>query len=167
MTVEEALQTAFSGESQANRRYVVFAERAQAQGYPEVARLFRAAAESEAIHARAMLRAMAGIGDTLENLQRAAAGEHHESTELYPRLIQEASRQGDRLAVKALQNALETEIKHEELYRSAITAVEKGEDLPPSALWICRVCGYVHAGAEAPDPCPVCGVPGTQFYAVD
>ena len=165
MSTKENLAAAFAGESQANRRYLAFAAKAQDEGFPQVARLFRAAAQAEAVHANAHLRAMSGVKSTADNLEAAIEGEAHEFKEMYPAFIAEAESEGNKRAAIAFKNACAVEEIHHDLYSRALEAVKAGNDLPAQAIYVCGVCGNTVAG-EAPERCPVCGAPRAKFSAV-
>ena len=160
------LQAAFAGESQANRKYTAFAQKADAEGYPQIARLFRAAAHAETVHALAHFRAMEGVGDTLANLKAAIGGENYEVVEMYPEFIKDAEAEGERRALRSFTNAWEVEKVHEELYREALALLESGgKEEDGYEFYVCPVCGYTHK-REAPEKCPVCGAPGSRFEKV-
>jgi rubrerythrin len=157
------LQAAFAGESQANRKYLAFAQKAVQEGYPQVARLFRAAAEAETVHAHAHLRAMSGIGTTADNLKEAMNGENYEATAMYPEFIKDAEADKDQKALRSFNYALEAEKVHEQLYKGALETLEqKGEEFD---YYVCPVCGHTHP-RNAPDKCPVCNTPGSKFMRV-
>lgn len=160
-TTKENLQTAFAGESQASQKYLAFARKAEDEGYPQAAKLFRAAAAAERIHAANHLRAMAGIGSTAENLQAAISGESYEITNMYPPFIAAAEADGEKRALNSLKWAWEVEKIHEGLYRKVLAALET-EGKAGVDYTVCPVCGYTHEG-PAPEKCPVCGTPGTRF----
>lgn len=161
-TIED-LQTAFAGESQANRKYLAFAKQADDEGYPQVAKLFRAAAQAETVHAMNHLRAMAGIHSTAENLQEAIGGENYEVMSMYPPFIANAEAEENKKALTSFKWAFEVEKIHEELYRQALAAMEiEGKAADGPDYYVCPFCGYTHAGS-APDKCPVCGTPGKRF----
>jgi len=166
MSTQENLQDAFAGESQANRKYLAFAKQADADGFGQVAKLFRAAAEAETIHAHAHLRAMGGVKSTAENLQSAVDGETLEFKQMYPPYVQEASDEGARAAVRSFRNAMAVEQVHAGLYSEALSKVKAGEDLSAAKVLVCPVCGNTVVG-EAPEKCPVCGVGGEKFFEVD
>ena len=166
MSTAENLQDAFAGESQANRKYLAFAKKADAEGLPQIARLFRAAGAAETVHALAHFRVMGGIKSTAENLQAAIEGEGHEFQEMYPGFVAEAESDGNRPAVNSFRNALAVEQIHHGLYAEALTSAEKGQDLPAAAMFVCDVCGNTVAG-EAPDRCPICGAPKQRFFGVE
>ena len=165
MGTMENLAAAFAGESQANRRYLAFAAKAEKDGFPQVAKLFRAAAEAETIHAHAHLRVMGGINSTLENLEAAIDGEAHEFKEMYPEFLAEAEKEGNKKAVVSFKNAMPVEEVHHDLYAKALEAVKDGGDLPEASIHICPVCGHtVEDGV--PDNCPVCNVPGNKYLEI-
>ena len=163
---EENLMAAFAGESQANRKYLAFAEKADKDGFPQVAKLFRAAAAAETVHAHSHLRVLGGIKSTKENLQAAVEGEHHEFTKMYPEFIEEAKAEENKGANRTFTYANEVEKIHHKLYESALKAVEDGKDLEKNDIYICPVCGYTHEG-EPPDNCPVCGALKKVFQKSD
>jgi len=141
MATIENLQEAFAGESQANRKYLAFAKKADEDGLPQVARLFRAAASAETIHAHAHLRVMGGIKTTTENLEEAIAGEEHEFKEMYPGFLAAAQEEGNKPAEFSFKNALAVEEIHYSLYSKALAAVKGGNDLPVASIYVCPVCG--------------------------
>ena len=159
------LQDAFAGESQANRKYLAFAQQAEKEGFKQVAKLFRAAAEAETVHAHSHLRVLGGIKSTAENLQDAIAGESHEFTSMYPGFVAEAEGEGQKAAVFSFKHAMAVEETHHGLYGQALAAVQAGKDLPQAPVHVCRVCGHTVVG-DAPDKCPVCGAGKAQFMAV-
>jgi rubrerythrin len=165
MATQDNLQCAFAGESQANRKYLAFAKKADADGYPQVAKLFRAAADAETVHAHAHLRAMGGIKDTTANLKEAVAGEGHEFTEMYPGFVAEAEAEGNKAALMSFKNAMAVEGIHHGLYSAALEAVQSGKDLPSTQVYVCKVCGNTVYG-EAPDVCPICGVKKEKFTEI-
>lgn len=165
MSTKENLADAFAGESQANRKYLAFAKQAEVDGFPQVANLFRAAAHAETIHAHAHLRAMGGIKKTAENLQEAIAGEGFEFQQMYPPYLEEAKKEGDRLAEVSFRNALAVEEVHHDLYLKAFAAVQSGSDLAARPVYVCEICGNtVYDGA--PDRCPVCMAPQDRFSLI-
>lgn len=165
MSTQDNLQAAFAGESQANRKYLAFAAKADADGYPQIAKLFRAAAAAETVHAHAHLRVMKGVGDTKQNLQAAIEGEGYEFKQMYPAFIQEAEAEGHKAALISFRNANAVEKTHFDLYSRALETLEAGKDLAPAAIYVCDVCGHTHVG-EAPDKCPVCGAVKGKFKEV-
>jgi rubrerythrin len=165
MATRDNLQAAFAGESQANRKYLAFAKKADDEGYPQVAKLFRAAAAAETVHAHAHLRVMGGIKDTAGNLQAAIDGEGHEFKEMYPGFLKEAESESNQAAVYSFKNALAVEEIHHVLYGEALEAVKSGSDLPETKVYVCEVCGNTVKG-EAPDKCPICNAPREKFTEV-
>jgi rubrerythrin len=163
-TTQENLAVAFAGESQANRKYLAFAQAAEKEGYAQIARLFRAAADAETIHAHAHLRNMGGVGTTLENLRSAVAGETYEYTEMYPPMVEQAKAEGHR-AKTMLGFANEAEKVHARLFREALAALEAGKDLSKMDVYLCPVCGDVEFG-EPPDKCPICGAPKAKYQKI-
>ena len=157
------LKEAFAGESQANRKYLAFAEKARKEGYAQVARLFTAAAEAETIHAHNHLRALKAIGSTRENLQQAIAGETHEFEHMYPEMIETAKAEGDKQAERSFQFAFEVEKVHAALYRKALDSLA---DLEETEMYVCPLCGYTVEG-QPPDNCPVCKAKKESFFRVD
>lgn len=163
---EENLNAAFAGESQANRKYLAFAEKADKEGFPQVAKLFRAAAAAETVHAHSHLRVLGGIKSTKENIQAAVEGEHHEFTEMYPEFIEDAKAEDNKGAERTFNYANEVEKIHHKLYETALEAVENGKDLEKQDIYICPVCGYTHEG-KPPEKCPVCGTLKKMFKKID
>jgi len=159
------LGKAFAGESQANRRYLAFAAKAEADCHPVVAKLFRAAAEAETIHALNILRAMDAIKSTEENLEEAAKGENYEHTQMYPSFIEQAKKDEQALAVQVFSWANSVEKIHEELYKKALDSLKAGKEPDAKHLFICPVCGFT-AEENAPDVCPVCGAPKDSFKEI-
>lgn len=166
MSTKENLAEAFAGESQANRKYLAFAKQAEVDGFPQVARLFRAAAHAETVHAHAHLRAMGGIKKTTENLESAIEGEGFEFQTMYPPFLEEAKKEGDRMAEISFRNALAVEEIHHDLYQKALSAVKSGGDLTARPVYVCEICGNT-VYDDAPDKCPVCGVPKERFTLID
>ena len=166
MATKENLNEAFAGESQANRKYIAFAKKAEEDGYRQVARLFRAAAEAETVHALAHLRAMGGINDTVSNLEEAVAGESHEFKEMYPGFISEAEAEDRKKAWFSFKNANAVEEIHHGLYEQALAAVRSGADIPESKIWVCPVCGNTVLD-RPPAKCPICNVPGNKFSEIE
>ncbi len=161
---EDALKAAFAGESQANRKYTAFAAQAEKDGYHQAARLFRAAAEAEAIHASNHLRALKTIKATKENLREAIAGETHEFKEMYPEMIATARAEGARDAEQTLSYANAVEEYHARLYHEMLDGLEANKESYP--YFVCPVCGMT-VEREAPEKCPVCGVMGSMFKKMD
>ncbi|MGA2939505.1 MAG: rubrerythrin family protein [Syntrophobacteraceae bacterium] len=160
---EMNLLQAFAGESQANRKYLAFAKQAEKEGYPQAARLFRAAAEAETVHALAHLRALGNIGTTEENLKAALAGETFEFTEMYPPMIRQAEEEGHDAARRSFAYANSVEIQHALLYQQALDQMGA---LKETDYYVCSVCGHTCADGP-PDACPVCGSTAGVFSKTD
>jgi rubrerythrin len=160
---EKNLKEAFAGESQANRKYLAFAKKAEDEGYRQVAKLFRAAAEAETVHAHNHLRELNGIKSTKENLEEAINGETFEFQKMYPAMIEEAKEEGNKLALRSFHLANEVEKVHAGFYKKALEALGKNKKVD---YYICKVCGNTVEG-EPPDVCPVCGAKKVAFYKVD
>jgi rubrerythrin len=163
---KQNLQDAFAGESQANRKYLFFAEKAESEGHSGIARLFRAAAEAETVHARNHLVAMSGIGSTSDNLGAAVGGEHYEFTQMYPGFIEQAKADNNKSAGASFYKANEVEKIHHHQYRQALEVLKAGQPFGDEPYFVCQVCGNTVLG-EAPDMCPICGAPQGQFKQVD
>jgi rubrerythrin len=159
---EQFLMEAFAGESQANRTYLAFAKQAEKEGYPQVAKLFRAAAEAETVHAHAHLRAAGGIKTTAENLKSAIEGETHEFKEMYPGMIAAAKAEGNKAAERSFVYANEVEKVHAGLYEKAMANLDKQEEVD---YYVCSVCGYTCEN-EPPEKCPVCNSAAKAFNKV-
>jgi len=162
----ENLKDAFAGESQANRKYLFFAEKADEEGLPQVARLFRATAEAETVHARNHLRVLDGIKSTRDNLKEAIGGENYEYTQMYPGFIEQAKKEKNQGAEISFVHANAVEKIHHGLYQKTLKAVESGESIKDEPYYVCQVCGNTVPGA-APDKCPVCGASKSQFKQID
>jgi rubrerythrin len=158
------LKDAFAGESQANRKYLAFAKKAEREGFANVARLFRTAAEAETIHAHGHLDAMGGVASTADNLRAAIAGETYEFKEMYPPMIDQATAEQHR-AKRMFDYAARTEEVHARLYQLALDAVAQGRDLAETKFYLCPVCGHIEFGAP-PASCPICGAKGNSFVTV-
>lgn len=159
----EDLKNAFAGESQANRKYLAFAKKADEEGYPQAARLFRAAAAGETIHALTHLAALEGVHSTAENLKEAFGGESWEVDSMYPPMLEHAQQEENKKALRSFRNAMEVEKVHAALYAAALETL--GKETETYFYFICPVCGYVEA-SNAPDRCPVCGTSGTRFDCI-
>ena len=164
-TTENA-QAAFAGESQANRKYLFFAEQADKEGHKQVARLFRAAADAETVHAKNHLKVLNGIGSTTENLKAAVSGENHEFTEMYPGFIKQAEADGDQKAKDSFELANEVEEIHHGMFGGFLEKVQKGESIEEKSIYVCQYCGNTVEG-EPPDKCPVCGMSKKIFKEID
>jgi len=160
---ENNLLEAFAGESQANRKYLAFADKADAEGHKQIARLFRAAAAAETVHAHAHLRVLGGIRSTRENLQEAISGETHEFVNMYPQMIKDASSEGFDPALRSFSFANTVEKVHAELYQKAFDNLGSNQDVD---YYVCRVCGNTIEG-EPHGPCPVCQAGPVAFFKVD
>ena len=163
---KDNLKGAFAGESQANRKYLFFADKADQDGYSQVARLFRAAADAETVHARSHLNVMKGVGATADNLKEAITGEGYEFEEMYPAFIEQAKKEGNSDAEVGFLHANKVEKIHHGLYSEALKALEAGQEVKDEPYFVCQVCGNTVIG-EAPMVCPICGAPISEFKRVD
>ena len=163
---KDNLDAAFAGESQANRKYSFFAEKAEQEGHKQVAKLFRAAADAETAHARNHLKVMQGIKSTRENLLAAKDGENHEFTEMYPAFIKQAEVEGEDKAKDTFNLANKVERIHHGLFDAALSKIEKGETIGDKPIYVCQYCGNTVEG-EAPEKCPVCGAPRRMFKLIE
>lgn len=161
---EQNLREAFAGESQANRKYLAFAKQADKEGYPQAAKLFRAAAEAETVHAHAHLRVLGEVKGTAENLKAAINGETHEFKEMYPEMIETAKAEGNKAAERSFSYANAVEQVHAKLYQNALQSLDNPADV--DCYYVCSVCGYTIEN-EAPDTCPVCGAKSKAFARVE
>ena len=162
---EKNLQGAFAGESQANRKYLFFAEKADKEGQPQIARLFRAAADAETVHAKNHLNALDAIGDTKANVMAASVGEHYEFTRMYPPFIETASQEKNAKALRSFEYANEVEKVHHKYFEAALKALNAGTKLKEEPYYVCQVCGNTVTGTP-PDVCPICGT-SHQFKKVE
>jgi rubrerythrin len=160
-TTLENLKEAFAGESQAFQKYSAFAKKAEQDGLPVIARLFRLTAQAEKLHAEGHFKSMDGVGSTVENLRAAIDGETYEFTNMYPPMVEQAGREGHK-GKRMLENAVGAERAHAVLYAQAMEAAKAGKDLAVREFYLCPVCGYIEF-SNAPDKCPVCGTLGTKF----
>ncbi|MDO8715532.1 MAG: rubrerythrin family protein [Dehalococcoidales bacterium] len=179
------LKTAFAGESQAKRRYLLFAEKADKEGYSQIARLFRAASAAENVHARRHFEAMGTAGSTMDsmtaavtsntvdeagstkdNLTVAVTGEHYEFTKMYPSFTKEAEKEDNLRAQISFDRAKSVEQIHHKLFEATIKALEAKQPIKSEPYFVCGVCGYTVAG-EAPEKCPICGALRVRFTKVD
>ena len=163
---DENLMSAFAGESQANRKYLAFAKKAEKDGFPQIGRVFRAAAAAETVHAHAHLRVYGGIKTTEENVKAAIEGEHYEFTKMYPEFLEIAKKDGKKAAERSFDLANQVEKVHHELYSKALEAVQGGNDLHENQFFVCQVCGYTVEG-DIPDVCPICGTKHENFFEVE
>ncbi len=166
MKTNDNLKAAFAGESQANRKYLTFAKKAEEDGFPNVARLFRAIADAETVHAHNHLRILGMIKSTKENLQAALSGEVYEFTEMYPGFIKTATEEGASAAGTVFSYANQVEKVHGKLYEKALDSVNQEKDIEAKEFFVCQVCGYTAEG-EAPDVCPICGAPRERFKKIE
>jgi rubrerythrin len=164
MTIETDLKEAFAGESQASRKYLAFAKKAEKEGFGNVARLFRTAAEAETIHALGHLNALDAVKSTADNLRAAIAGETHEFTEMYPPMLDLAQKENHK-AKRMFGYATKAEAIHARLYTLALEAVAQGRDMTETSFYLCLVCGHIEPG-NPPDICPICGVKKEMFSQV-
>ena len=160
---EQNLKEAFAGESQANRKYLAFAKQADEEGYPQAAKLFRAAAEAETVHAHAHLRVLGGIKKTVENLQEAISGETHEYKKMYPGMIEGAKEEGNKAAERSFTYANAVEEVHANLYQKALDSLGNSKAVD---YYVCSVCGNTVEN-EPPETCPICGAKAKAFFKVD
>ncbi|UUX91460.1 rubrerythrin family protein [Methanoplanus endosymbiosus] len=166
MTTMDNAEEAYAGESQANRKYEIFSEKAAAEGYPNVAKLFKAASEAEAIHAKRLLLILNKLGSTEENLKGSVAGETEEYTEMYPAFIKTANEEGQKEAATVFTHAMKAEEVHAGRYEKALEAVSAGDDFEASKIYLCPVCGNIEIDS-IPERCPICGVPARMFREVE
>jgi rubrerythrin len=160
------LQEAFAGESQANRKYLFFSEKADEAGNTQVARLFRAAAESETVHARNHLKVMGEIKTDKENLGAAMGGENYEFTTMYPGFIETANKEKNQAAAHSFDLANRVEKIHHGLFQAALKELGAGKSFREAPYYVCQVCGNTVEG-EAPERCPICGAPHSKFKRID
>jgi rubrerythrin len=158
------LKDAFAGESQANQKYRAFAAKAEQDGFPNIARLFRTTAEAERIHAEGHLKALDGVATTADNLKAAITGETYEYTEMYPPMVQRATEIGHK-AKRMFGYAVAAEEVHAKLYALALEAVLQGKDLAETKFYLCPVCGHIEFG-EPPEACPICGAKQSKYVQV-
>lgn len=163
-TTNENLQTAFAGESQANRKYLAFAKQAEKEGFNTVAKLFKTIAEAETIHAHGHLKALGGIKSTAENLEAAIGGETYEFSDMYPPMLETAEGEGHKAKIM-FKYAVEAEQVHADLYKKALGAVKTGKDLDSVEIYLCPVCGHVEIGKPT-ENCPICNVAPDKYVMV-
>jgi rubrerythrin len=165
MATNDNLKAAFAGESQANRKYLAFAKKAETDGFPQVAKLFRAAADAETIHAHAHLRALGEVKTTADNLTAAVEGEGYEFKTMYPPMVAEAQAEQNQAALVSFRNAMAVENVHHDLYSKALEAVKAGSDMPAGRIYVCPVCGNTVIDT-VPDKCGVCGAAKDRFVEI-
>jgi rubrerythrin len=163
-TTKDNLKAAFAGESQAHIKYLAFSLQAEKDGKPHIARLFRAISHAERVHAINHLKELAGVGDTVANLEAAIAGESFEVEVMYPAYLAVAEEQVEKGAKRSMTYAIEAEKIHADMYAEAKNAAEAGEDWSIDTVHVCPVCGFTHIG-EPPERCPVCNVKSERFKA--
>jgi len=163
-STKENLKEAFAGESQANQKYRAFAKKAERDGFPNIAKLFKTAAEAERIHAEGHLGALDGIGTTVENIKAAIGGESYEYTEMYPPMLVQAEAENHK-AKRMFKYAVDAEDVHAQLYKLALTAAEAGKDLEETEFYLCPVCGHIEFG-KPEDNCPICGTLASKYVKV-
>ncbi|EKE10843.1 MAG: rubrerythrin [uncultured bacterium] len=163
MATQENLISAFAGESQANRKYLAFARKAEKEGKKGLAQLFRVVAEGETIHALGHLEVAGGVSDSLENVKKAIKGETYEFTTMYPSFLEEAEKEGNTGASIGFHRANEVEKEHGKLFQEAL---DKNGDIEEKEYYLCEICGHIEIGG-APEKCPVCGVPKDRFRKID
>jgi rubrerythrin len=166
MSTNDNLQAAFAGESQANRKYLLFAQKAEEEGYKQVARLFRAAADAETVHAGNHFKTLQGIKSTRENLLAAITGENYEFTQMYPSFIKQSESEGQDKARDSFSLANKVEQIHHGLFHAALSMLEKGQAVDEKPIYVCQYCGNTVEG-EAPENCPICGAPKYTFTLID
>ncbi|PLX41046.1 MAG: rubrerythrin [Deltaproteobacteria bacterium] len=156
------LWAAFAGESQANRKYTAFSRKADDQGYVQAAKLFRAAAAAETVHALSHFKALDGVSETADNIRAAIAGEDHEAEVMYPEFIATAEAEGEKKALTTFKWAFEVEKTHRTLFQSMLENLDSEETFD---YYVCPICGHTHE-RNAPDKCPVCGASGDRFERI-
>jgi rubrerythrin len=160
-TTQENLKEAFAGESQANQKYRAFAKKAEREGFPNIAKLFKTAAEAERIHAEGHFSALDGIATTVENIKAAIDGETYENTTMYPPMLEQAEKE-DHKAKRMFKYAVEAEDVHAQLYKLALAAAEQGKDLEETEFYLCPVCGHIEFGKPEVN-CPICGTLAAKY----
>lgn len=175
---EKNLLTAFAGESQARNKYTYFASIAKKEGYEQIAAIFEETAGQERAHAKQEFKYLVGgeaeimaafpagkIGNTLENLKAAAAGEHYETNEMYPGFAEIADEEGFKAIATTFRCIAVAEKRHEDRYMALINNVSNSQVFKKGkpVRWVCRNCGYVHEGPEAPKLCAACVHPQAYF----
>ena len=162
MKTDENLMAAFAGESQANRKYLAFAKKAQQEGKEKISRLFTAVADAETIHALKHLDVTGKVSSTSDNIKAAIEGEDYESNVMYPEFIEQAKNDSNQKAVKSFELALGAEKAHAGLYKKALEDLDVAGDLKAESFHLCAVCGYIELD-HAPERCPVCGAKASAF----
>jgi rubrerythrin len=165
MATKENAMEAFAGESQANRKYSAFSEKAADEGFRNIATLYKAASEAEAIHAKKLLKVLAAVENTEKNLGTSLAGETHEFTSMYPAFVKEAETEKRTDAVLVFTYAMKAEQVHATLYKKALDSLKAGHDIGREKIFLCPVCGNIEIG-KVPDKCPICAAFGKQFREI-
>ena len=163
---DENLKAAFAGESQANRKYLAFAKKADSEGFSQTAKLFRAIAMAETVHAHNHFDVMGGVKDTVSNLKEAVSGETYEFKQMYPEFIEDAQDDSNTGAKRSFNFANSVEKIHEKLYSDALAKVETGNDISEVNMYVCDVCGHT-VDSEPTDSCPICGAPVEHYMKID
>ncbi|MBN1305158.1 MAG: rubrerythrin family protein [Anaerolineales bacterium] len=163
MNTQDNLKEAFAGESQANQKYRAFAKAAEKEGLPNIALLFLTAAEAERIHAEGHLKALEGVGTTVDNLQAAIAGETYEFERMYPPMLEQAEAEGHK-AKRMFKYAVAAEAVHAKLYQMALEAAEQGKDLE-AEFYLCPICGHIETGKPG-EACPICNAKPEMYIKV-
>ena len=163
---DENLKAAFAGESQANRMYLAFAKKAEEEGLTQIAKLFKAAAEAETVHALNHLRVMGQVKTTADNLGTSVSGETYEFKSMYPKMIEEAKAESNKKAVQSFDYANKVEQIHANLYQKALDALKNNKPIPAADIFVCPVCGNTFEG-KAPDICPICFTPKDKFVKIE
>ncbi|MGC9347975.1 MAG: rubrerythrin family protein [Anaerolineae bacterium] len=168
MKTTEDLKAAFAGESRANRKYLAWAKQAEREGHPNIAKLFRAVAAAETVHAHNHFRTLGEVRSTAENLEAAITGEHYEVKTMYPDFIEDAKAEEHRRAIQTFEWAWEVEKIHEQLYASALADLQKGNgEAKDVTYWVCGACGHTHVGQAPPERCPVCNALAKGYMKID
>jgi len=162
MKTKENLLAAFAGESQANRKYIAFAKKAEQEGYQNISRIFQAVADAETIHALKHFEIAEMVGSTLDNLGAAAEGEHHEFTKMYPEFIETAKEEGHKQALQTFEYANAAEKVHGSIFQDLKSLAARGSDAEVNDIHLCPVCGWVGLD-NAPDRCPICNTASKAF----
>ncbi|MGE5187915.1 MAG: rubrerythrin family protein [Betaproteobacteria bacterium] len=163
---DENLKAAFAGESQANRMYLAFAKKAEEEGLTQIAKLFKAAAEAETVHALNHLRVMGQVKMTADNLGTAVSGETYEFKSMYPQMIEDAKAEGNKKAVQSFDYANKVEAIHANLYQKALNALKENKPVPAADIYVCPVCGNTFEG-KTPDICPICATLKSKFTRIE
>ena len=166
MTTIDDLHAAFAGESQANRKYLAFAKKAEREGYTQIAKLFRAVAAAETVHAHNHFRVLGEIKSTAENLEAAIGGENYEVNVMYPEFLADARAEEHKAAERSFDWAMQVEKIHEKMYQDALANLDK-EGEGEVEYWVCQTCGHTHVGPQPPDECPVCGAKASGYTRID